>query len=500
MDQGQAVDVSTTSPCEWQYAQEGGANLVLSYRGGGADLTGYALRLRKRTRERSTPATSRRVDPEDWGQSVVRPLLGGDQLYLRPRVARLDPEWLEQVSQMLHSQRARPPEREQEDEIDPTARTAVLVKDLIAGQGILSIELKPKWGFLPSLTHLSSTTAPIKATYCRTCMHRAYKRHLKKGKGKADEEEGGRGYCPLDLYSQDAARVARAVRQLWTTWNASAGEANNLRFFLDGKLVKPGESSLNSKLASLAPVTTDDDPCEEGLIATLVPILLSSPVLPRLAASQASLDPLDIEGLAQRILIETGLDLYAGEDGKDDGVELEKQLGGQPDVQEWREWLERWQQQQQTEPPPDLASNPEQQHDDAGAEARRVPITLRDQVLAYLLSATFKDCSVFIRLSGLATSPPPPPPKATTTTSFSATAQPHQPQRHAEDDDEPLATTTAALSPLEVEIKVIDLDPKPLARLGRYARMDRDLVEHWRRNVVGGVYRIQSGRDYLRFA
>ena len=72
-------------------------------------------------------------------------------------------------------------------------------------------------------------------------MHRAYKRHLKKGKGKANVEEEGRGYCPLDLYSQDAARVARAVRQLWTTWNASAGEANNLRFFLDGKLVKPGE-------------------------------------------------------------------------------------------------------------------------------------------------------------------------------------------------------------------------------------------------------------------
>lgn len=76
-------------------------------------------------------------------------------------------------------------------------------------------------------------------------MHRAYKRHLNKRKGKADveeeEDEEGAGYCPLDLYSQDAGRVARAVRQLWTTWNASAGEANNLRFFLDGKVVKPGE-------------------------------------------------------------------------------------------------------------------------------------------------------------------------------------------------------------------------------------------------------------------
>lgn len=242
-------------------------------------------------------------------------------------------------------------------------------------------------------------------------------------------------------------------------------------------------------LASLAPVTTttdDGDPCEEGLVATLVPILLSSPVLPRLAALQASLDPLDIEGLAQRVLVETGLDLYDDHAKDDDGVEVEEKLGGQPDVQEWREWLERWQQQQQRPIGPPNPSDLKQ-HDDANAGPSRgsIPITLRDQVLAYLLSATFKDCSVFIRLSGLSPLPPSPPQPPPTTTSSSTTAQPHQPQRHHKEDDGPLAIATAALSP-SVEIKVIDLDPKPLARLGKYARMDRDLVEHWRRNVVGG--------------
>jgi hypothetical protein len=254
------------------------------------------------------------------------------------------------------------------------------------------------------------------------------------------------------------------------------------------------QSSLKSILASLAPVTTDDeDPCEEGLIATLVPILLSSPVLPRLAALQASLDPLDIEGLVQRILVETGLDLYDDDHAKaDDGGEVEQKLGGQPDVQEWREWLERWQQQQQTESAPNLDPD-SKQHDDANAEASRgsIPITLRDQVLAYLLSATFKDCSVFIRLSGLAPSPSPPPSTRTMTStaitpSSSAAAQPHQPRHNIKEDDEPLATTTAGACSPSVEIKVIDLDPKPLARLSKYAKMDRDLVQHWRRNVVGG--------------
>lgn len=260
----------------------------------------------------------------------------------------------------------------------------------------------------------------------------------------------------------------------------------SLSFLLRG--TTSSQSSLKSILASLAPVTTDDkDPCEEGLIATLVPILLSSPVLPCLAALQASLDPLDIEGLVQRILVETGLDLYEDDHAKaDDGAEVEQKLGGQPDVQEWREWLERWQQQRHTKPP--SWDSDSKQHDHASAEASRgsIPIALRDQVLAYLLSATFKDCSVFIRLAGLAPSSSPPPPATTSTAATPSAAQPHQPRHNIKEDNEPLAATTAGASSPSVEIKVIDLDPKPLARLGKYARMDRDLVQHWRRNVVGG--------------
>lgn len=66
------------------------------------------------------------------------------------------------------------------------------------------------------------------------------------------------------------------------------------------------------------------------------------------------------------------------------------------------------------------------------------PATTRDLLLSYLLSATFKDCSIFIRL--------------------------------ARDDNGELTTS----------VKAIDLDPKPLDRLGKYWKLDREIVETWK--------------------
>lgn len=364
-------------------------------------------------------------------------------------------------------------------------------------------------------------------------MHRAYKQRGGGTAGGTLANDTQGGYCPLDLYSRDPTRVAHALRQLWTAWSASAGEANNLRFFLNGKLVKPGQVSPPSaawsrspssgtgendrltstartwKLQPEAPVlaatlaarsgTTSSDP-REGFVSTLLPILLSSPVLPRLSELQRSLDPLDIEGLADRIRLETGLNLYGDGDGDDndddeerpsaasrgagDGPgpaadELETRLGGQPTMQEWSEWIERWL--HMTAPPPPFGEGQDavvravdDDGDDSVREQETKPDTrtgtppLRDLVLAYLLSATFKDCSVFIRIPWPSAPPPPPsPPPA-----LRATPQPSP------------AAAAAAAGATAVVIKVIDLDPKPIARLPKYARTDRAIVEHFRREVV----------------
>ena len=47
------------------------------------------------------------------------------------------------------------------------------------------------------------------------------------------------GYCPLDLFSGDAARVTRALHALWDVWIGSGGAVNNLRVFVAGKMLKP---------------------------------------------------------------------------------------------------------------------------------------------------------------------------------------------------------------------------------------------------------------------
>lgn len=129
-----------------------------------------------------------------------------------------------------------------------------------------------------------------------------------------------------------------------------------------------------------------------ALQAVLVPILRSSPLLARLKYLQSSLDPLDIEGLTSVL------------SSKSPSLPLQE-----PTIPEWISWKESW------------TTN-------ELAPKDRDPV---DLVLAYLLSATFKDCSIFIRLS-----PSHPP-----------------------------------------VLKVIDLDPKPVDRLGKYLALDQEIVD-----------------------
>lgn len=59
--------------------------------------------------------------------------------------------------------------------------------------------------------------------------------HMKSTQG----ENVALGYCPLDLYSGDVARVEHALRALWDVWIGSGGKVNNLKVFVEGTLVKP---------------------------------------------------------------------------------------------------------------------------------------------------------------------------------------------------------------------------------------------------------------------
>lgn len=99
--------------------------------------------------------------------------------------------------------------------------------------------LQPKWGFLPSPSHLDPSSADaIKSSHCRLCMHRHLRTTQSNGISAANDEHET-AYCPLDLYSLDPDRVKQALSALWKGWVDSEGQSNNLRIFLSGERLSP---------------------------------------------------------------------------------------------------------------------------------------------------------------------------------------------------------------------------------------------------------------------
>ncbi|BGP30302.1 hypothetical protein JCM10296v2_002056 [Rhodotorula toruloides] len=441
--------LETTSPTDWQYAAEGGANLVVSFAGpADSPFSGYALRLRKRKKRAAGGKGGEDVVPSevdvDFGAKVIAPLLGEENVVEMEKVP-LSRDWLEELVEDMRAKAVRPAEREAEDEVDLDAAEGVVVADLVAGKSVLAVEVKPKWGFLPSPTYLSPSTATIKTTYCRTCMHRHY---------RASENDGSDGFCPLALYSGNPARVHKALEQLYGSWMSSEGAINNLRIFLDGQKVLPGDANqavaLNEALHRLTVTNPPASPISPASLFTriLAPTLLHSPALPLLHDLQSLLDVLNIEGLASLLSRTTGVDL-----AQKFGPEEVERLGGQPRLEEWIKWVERYAPLLGGRQGGELAplERDEWVRAKATLESRFLASSTpaqdsptppwRDAILAYLLSATFKDCSLIIRL--------------------------------------PLDASAATVG----TVKAIDLDPKPINRLGKYSKMDREIVECWKERL-----------------
>lgn len=47
----------------------------------------------------------------------------------------------------------------------------------------------------------------------------------------------------MDLFSGDSTRIQTAVQNLWDDWVNNEGSTNNLRIFVNGKLIKPVDVS-----------------------------------------------------------------------------------------------------------------------------------------------------------------------------------------------------------------------------------------------------------------
>ncbi|THH12007.1 hypothetical protein EW145_g304 [Phellinidium pouzarii] len=404
------ASASVTSPSDWRYVSEGGSTIVLSYSGPPHPIfSGTVLRLRKIAIQHSAPEGSNdsneNNEPDDpsiaFQLKVISKLIPPIHL---PRLVtvRVDRSWLETLRSLIES--VRPSERRSKDTVDVRRHKAVLATDLVGGEG-WTVEIKPKWGFLPNLAHTSAETSFIKSQRCRFCMHSHYR--TLRGENASHE------YCPLDLYSGNAERTAHALRCLWKDWVRSEGRLNNLKLFARGKLV----DSNDRKMKSPPPSDEREDKLIEYVVAALLPLLLGTPVLRSVARLQRMLDPLDIEGLFSLY------DTYRAT-RNDDIPPLEK-LFPDPTLDEWVDFVGSYR------PLDSLATL-----DRLESEHAR----LHFYTMAYLLSATFKDCSLMLQL-----------------------------ERGEGKYD---------------TITVIDLDPKSMSRLKRWAELDHDIATAYPKDDV----------------
>ncbi|KAI0807758.1 inositol-pentakisphosphate 2-kinase [Fomes fomentarius] len=441
--------LSDTHPHDWKYVAEGGSTIVFSYAGPPhVHFDGTALRLRKgpvpaleesdNHDELAPPPFDEPDDPTIVFQRTVVERLVPSEFLPRLDAVRVESAWLRELRGLVEP--LRPLERRQRDRIDVGKTKAVLATDLVGGKG-WAVEIKPKWGFLPAPTHLSDDTRAIKTRTCRFCMHT----HLKASQGASDVSLG---YCPLDLFSGDRARVTRALHTLWAIWLDTGAAVNNLRVFVGGRQLKPVAADATASLAPLAdqlfPAESDQDspahtPTElrDAFTHALLPLLLGTPVLRTLSTLQRTLDALDVEGLAAlwAALRPAGHKLGQGE--------------AEPDMAEWTAFVDVYL--ARYGPPLPSTSDPNPNSSERG-ETTRTEEELRFQMAAYLLSASFKDCSVILRM------PPPPPPRTV-----------------ASSGDE---------EGVRGRVTVIDLDVKSIDRLSKWAELDREIVDAYRRDVA----------------
>ncbi|KAK0496886.1 inositol-pentakisphosphate 2-kinase [Armillaria luteobubalina] len=388
--------ITATLPSHWKYISEGGATIVFSYVGPpNPDFDGMTPVLEKQT----SGTVTEEEEPDDssivFQETCMKRLIPSVHL---PKLQSVQVEkaWLEELSRA--HQQDRPLQRTASGGIDTTKSKAVLATDLVGGSG-LAVEIKPKWSFLPNKMYLSADNCAIKANTCRFCMHS----RMKSNEG----ESVSLGYCPLDLFSNNR------VYCLYDNWLASDGTVNNLKIFVKGTKI-----SVNQKFSMFSPEAFEesDENIRETFSEEILTLLVNTPVLRVLNKVQRTLDSLDIEGLS---LLWREAHRPANPPQSTNGyTPSERAIGvGEPNpfLSDWSAFIDKY-----------LTRSPDLED-------------LRYHLLAYLLSATFKDCSIMIRMDLL------------------------DPRRPQEDVD-------------PSRITVIDLDPKNMARLSVWAKLDETIV------------------------
>ncbi|KAK6938851.1 Heavy metal-associated domain, HMA [Dillenia turbinata] len=283
---------------DWVYRGEGAVNLVLAYSGYAPPFLGKVLRIQKASRssvehvdgpsmlttherllwrDAKDPVSSpnREIAKQLYVEHVMGPLLGAKFIDAG--------EFLELVEKNVHYQR--PAWR-----ID-ASKVNTLCDSMLNGEPCISVEIKPKCGFLPSSTFIPEANC-IKCSATRFRMHQVLK--LQRQEVSQISE-----YNPLDLFSGSMDRIQKAIKALFTT------PQNNFWVFLNGSLIFGSLGGVSDGTSFVDQNSFEDAiktlfHSEKGLRTTDFLKLVSeamykSKVLDRLLEVQ-KLDDYDIEG------------------------------------------------------------------------------------------------------------------------------------------------------------------------------------------------------------
>ncbi|ADV22064.1 inositol-pentakisphosphate 2-kinase [Cryptococcus gattii E566] len=388
-----------TQPSDWAYIAEGGAHIVFSYRGRSETYATRALRVRKPSATAEPLVQAEENDVCDrWRRNILPKLLPWQLLTTFSDVI-LEERWYKELLAMVDV--VRPAQRKLTTDLTAKGnRTGVLLEDLTSSEDAngaiaVAIEIKPKWGFLPCARHLQPPeSVSVKSHVSRFRLHQHFR-------GQSDDPP----YDPLDLFSGDKMRIRTAVDGLWKMWEISRGKNNNWKVFIGGKEISPEDLQKD-----LLPIGRDD--FVNNITQITLDALQSSVALPLLKNLQQNLDPIDISSLAAIFQAEHPNSPLFDPDLISDISAAE--LDSFVDI---------------------YISDPQ-------AGERMNSWSLRERIIAYALSAIFKDCSLFIR----------------------GTVKENG--------------TWRLISGSE-SLKVIDLDLKPIKNMQKWAKTDENVWKYW---------------------
>ncbi|XP_041458412.1 inositol-pentakisphosphate 2-kinase-like isoform X1 [Lytechinus variegatus] len=210
----------------WKYIKEGNSSLVIGHK-----KKHIVYRLWKKDTKDVLQKNSRKMEclaKINYIKNCLLPILG--RYSSIPKCVPVSADFVDSVSKAFESQR---PLKRCHQMIDPN-QTSVLCSPNYCflddkgqkGTSTLTVELKPKLGYIP--THHISSPEIEDQPVCLFCMQQILKR--KEGQWNYTSK-----YCPVNLFSGDPERMRQAIEGLFKT------PQNNLSIFKDGELIYPRE-------------------------------------------------------------------------------------------------------------------------------------------------------------------------------------------------------------------------------------------------------------------